>query len=121
MTETEAPKAPEKAIAWDAVVPKFSSRLREPVKPARPSDGAIRMAQLSYDGRVNEATGETEHAITHRFPTIEAADVAEDELKRAAAYTNPESTVSVVRDPENTGDKRIIRWRAGAKRGRKTS
>lgn len=124
MTETqEAPnqEAPKKAVAWDAVVPKFSARLREPVKPQRPSDGAIKMAQISYDGRVNPETEETEHAITHRFPSVEAAEIAADELKRAGAYTTPETTVSIVIDPEGTGDKRILRWRAGGKRGRKTS
>ncbi len=119
---TTAPAAtePAKGIAWDNVIPSFGSTLKPPVKPAKPSDGAIRMAQRSYDGFTHPETEEVLHVMTHRFPTVEAADVAEDELKRSGAYTTPESTVSVVRDPDGEGDNRIVRWRAGNKRGRKT-
>jgi hypothetical protein len=121
MTETTAAPAaePAKGIAWDDVVPHFGNVLKPPTKPARPSDGAIRMAQKSYDGFTHPETEEVLHVITHRFPTVEAADVAEDELKRAGSYTEPNSTVTVVRDPDGTGDNRIVRWRAGNKRGRK--
>lgn len=121
MTETqEAPATVE--VSWDAIVPHFGSQMKPPALPARPSDGAIRMAQKSYDG-FKSGEGENAeilHVMTHRFPTVEAADAAEDELRRAGAYTNPVTTVSVVRDPEGEGDKRIVRWRAGNKRGRKT-
>lgn len=127
MSETpEAPAAetpaPAKSISWDSVVPTFGNAFKPPVKPDKPSDGAVRMAQKSYDGFKSgpEDDAEVLHVITHRFPTVEAADVAEDELKRAGAYTTPESTVSVLRDPEGEGDNRIVRWRAGNKRGRKT-
>ena len=124
---TTAPAATEPVkpgISWDSVVPHFGDTFKPPVKPDKPSDGAIRMAQKSYDGftEKNEdgTDGETMHVMTHRFPTEAAADVAEDELKRAGAYTTPEATVSVIRDPDGTGDNRIVRWRAGNKRGRKT-
>ena len=116
MTDTR--DAPGKTIEWESVVPTFHSRLRAPKKPPRPSDGAIVQAQRSWDGRVNE-DGETEHVMRHRFATEEMAQIAADELKRAGYYTEPETTVSVTVDPDNAGDKRIIAWLAGGKRGRK--
>lgn len=115
--------APVKAgIPWDAVVPTFTQRLREPKKPARPSDGAIAMAQKSFEGFKPEGADELYHVMQHRFATVEQAEIAADELKRAGSYINlPEgSTVNVNVDPEGTGDKRIVRWQAGHKRGRKT-
>lgn len=118
MTETTV--APAVEVTWDSVIPHFGSQMKPKAPPARPSDGAIRMAQKSYDGFSPEGTEEVLHVITHRFATVEMADVAVDELKRAGAYTTPISTVNVVVDPDNTGDKRIVRWRAGVKRGRKT-
>jgi hypothetical protein len=57
--------------------------------------------------------------MTHRFGTVEEAAKAVDELKRAGAYTDPETTVTAIIDPEETGDKRIVRWRTGEKRGRR--
>lgn len=125
-TTAPASPPPAKTVAWDSVIPNFGSVFKPPVKPERPSDGAIRMAQKSFDGFTapvaeGEDPGETLHVITHRFQTNEAADVAEDELKRAGSYTDPETTVSVARDPDGVGDSRIVRWRAGNKRGRKTA
>lgn len=112
MTETTAKPAP--AVSWDKVTPSFKERLREPVKPPRPPDGAIAMAQRSFDGLTTE-DGKVKHAMSHRFGTEELAAQAADELKRAGAYTTPESTVTVVFDE---GDKRIVTWSAGKKRGR---
>jgi hypothetical protein len=117
--KTEAPAPAKHGVSWDAVAPVFTGRLRAPRKPERPSDGAIRMAQKSYDGHTPEGEDVTLHAITHRFGSVEEAEIAAAELKRAGAYTEPETTVSVLFDPENTGDKRVLRWKAGAKRGRK--
>lgn len=118
MTDT----AERKGIAWDAITPVMGARLRPPKKPERPSDGAIALAQRSFNGSLSnpeDTASEILHVLTHRFKTVEEADAAEDELKRAGAYTDPESTVTVVRDPEDTGDKRIVSWRAGQKRGRR--
>lgn len=118
MTETKQ-ESPVPGISWDKVTPTFKDRLREPAKPARPSDGAIAMAQRSYDGYTPEvAEGEkvvTQHVMSHRFKTADEAELAKDELKRAGAYTTPESTVTAFIDE---GDKRIVTWRAGNKRGR---
>jgi hypothetical protein len=111
---TETGKSP---LDWAAVTPVFGARLREPKKPERPSDGAIAMAQKSYDGFIPEGETETLHVMRHRFPSIEAADLAADELKRAGSYTTPVTTVTVTVDDN---DKRSIRWRAGEKRGRKS-
>lgn len=106
------------AIAWDAVTPVFTDRLRAPKKPEKPSDGAIAMAQRSYAG---ETRGDqTVHIMRHRFKTVEEAASAADELKRAGAYTEPETTVNVVIDPDGADDNRLVAWRAGLKRGRKT-
>lgn len=112
MTDTKTP-----GVSWETITPMFGARLREPKKPAKPSDHAITQAQKSYNGE--EHDGETWHVLTHRFPSVEMAEAAADELKRAGSYTNPESTVTVVIDPQNSGDKRIVSWRAGGKRGRK--
>lgn len=105
-------------IAWDSVQPIFTDRLRAPKKPERPSDGAIAMAQKSYAG--TDKDGETVHIMRHRFHTVEEATQAADELRRAGAYTEPETTVNVVIDPDGVDDKRVLAWRAGDKRGRKT-
>lgn len=107
------------ANPFEGITPVFSAKLRQPKKPAKPSDGAIAMAQKSFDGFAPEGSEEVQHVMTHRFATVEMADTAEDELKRAGAYTTPETTVNTIRDPEGTDDKRILRWRAGLKRGRK--
>src|SRR5260370_31690412 len=115
---TEAPaKAP--GITWDNVVPSFRARLREPKLPAKPSDGAIAMAQRSYDGTIPEGGTEALHVMTHRFPNAESADLAADELKRAGAYTSPVTTVNVTRGEkgDGDGDLRIVHWRAGPHRG----
>lgn len=102
-------------LDWAAVTPGFKSALRPPKLPERPSDGAVAQAQRSYDGQDN-GEGETVHVMFHRFPTVEMAEAAADELKRAGAYTNPQTTVQVYHDEK---DRRILSWRAGAKRGRK--
>lgn len=106
---------------WDTALESagtvFKATLRPPKKPEKPSDGAISAAQRSYDG--HEVNGETLHVITRRFPTVEAADAAEDEIKRAGAYTTPETSVRTARDPEGIGDARILAFVAGNKRGRK--
>jgi len=118
MTETQerAPLNP-----FEAITPMFRATLRPPKRPPKPSDGAIAMAQKSYNGF---ATGEgdsaeTQHVMVHRFATVEEAELAADELKRAGAYTEPESTVTVIHDPDGSGDRRVVAWRAGGKRGRK--
>src|ERR1700677_3922098 len=98
-TTAPAEAAPKKTIAWDSVVPSFGNTFKPPVKPERPSDGAVAQAQKSFDGFTTKnedgTDGEVLHVITHRFNTVEAADIAEDELKRAGAYTTPETTVTV--------------------------
>lgn len=121
MTDT----AERKPVAWDAITPVFGARLKGPKLPPRPSDGAVAMAQKSLDGMTDPESGEVMHVITHRFPSVEMADLAADELKRAGSYTNPVSTVTVVRGPDfkdedpKFDDQRWVRWRAGGKRGRK--
>lgn len=115
MTDTEAQGH---KIEWESVTPVFAARLRPPKKPARPSDGAIALAQKSLNGEP-QADGEIFHVITRRFRTEAEAEAAADELRRAGAYTEPESTVTVVTDPDRSGDKRMLRFRAGGKRGRR--
>lgn len=124
MTETQE----HKSVSWDAITPVFGARLKGPKLPARPSDGAISMAQKSYNGIVVDAeSGEKHHVITHRFKTTEEADLAADELKRAGAYTTPATTVTVLRGPDfkdedpKYDDTRWVRFRAGGKRGRQAS
>ena len=117
----DAPATSPLAVNWEKIVPTFKARLREPKKPARPSDGAIALAQKSYAGYqpVDDkgvAVGEVRHAMSHRFATEEQAALALDELKRAGAYTTPETTVTAFIDED---DKRAVSWRAGNKRGRR--
>lgn len=107
-------------IAWDQVTPVFAATLRPPRKPERPSDMAVKLAQQSYEGKLNERTGEVEHVMRHRFPTVEMAEAAADELKRAQHYTDPVCTVSVKIDPDGDGDNRLVAWRAGNRPGRKS-
>lgn len=116
MTETTETKSP---LDWAGIKPVFKARLTPPKMPERPSDMAISLAQASYDGQ--DVDGETYHVMTHRFKSEAQAAAAADELKRAGAYTTPVSTVTIAIDPEKTGDKRVVSWRASGKRGRKTS
>lgn len=116
MTETTQTKSP---LDWSGITPVFKARLTPPKRPERPSDMAISLAQASYDGQ--DVEGERFHVMSHRFKTEAQAAAAADELKRAGAYTTPESTVTVAIDPEKSGDKRVLSWRASGKRGRKTS
>lgn len=111
----------KQGLGWEKITPVFGAQLRPPKKPPRPTDGAIAMAQKSYDGFTPEGAEETFHVMTHRFESVEVAEHAADELKRAGAYTEPETSVTVLIDPEESGDKRIVRWSAGKRRGRKAS
>jgi hypothetical protein len=108
MTDTQA-----KPSVFDSIIPTFHAKLREKAPPPRPSDGSIAMAQKSYDGEPHD--GEIWHAMSHRFPTVEMATLAADELKRAGFYTSPPSSVTAYQDKD---DERIVRWSAGARRGR---
>jgi|SRR5215831_7985254 len=114
----EAAEAIPQVVDWGAATPVFADRLIAPKAAARPSDGAIKMAQRSYDGEKHG--DDILHVLRHRFPTPEMAEAAADELKRAGGFTSPESTVRVAIDPDRSGDLRMVAWSAGAKRGRKT-
>ena len=114
--ESTTPAPVTQVIDWAGAEPVFADRLRAPKSAAKPSDGAIKMAQRSYDG---ETHGDTiVHVLRFRFPTAEIAEAAAGELKRAGTFTVPESSVRVVIDPDNTGDQRMVAWSAGSRRGR---
>lgn len=101
------------------IAPVFSKSLRGPKLPPKPSDQAIALAQRSYDGQ--KVDDEIVHVMRHRFPTVEQAEAAADELKRAGSYTTPPSSVRTLLDPDQEGDKRVLAWTAGARRGRGSS
>lgn len=104
---------------FDNIAPVFTKTLKSPKVPVKPSDGAIRLAQKSYDGQ--DVGGEKVHVMRHRFATVEMAEAAADELRRAGHYTTPQSSVRVVIDPDKLDDKRLVAWIAGARRGRAAS
>lgn len=112
MTDTQTP-----VLDWDKVTPVFKQALKPPKLPPRPPDGAIRMAQKSYDGFTADDGETVQHVMSHRFGTEALAEQAAAELRNAGAYTTPVTTVTVHVDE---ADKRVVSWRAGEKRGRKS-
>lgn len=116
--ETQAPvTVPE--YNWDEVTGRTTQRLKAPKIPPCPAP-IVRQAQLSYDG-VKNAEGELEHIREFEFATEEMAAQFAHLMKSAAGFhTTPPTSVSVVIDPDNTGNTRLVSWKAGARRGQKS-
>lgn len=81
----------------------------------------VRQAQRSYDGVTNpENPEELLHVLEHDFRDKDRAAEFAKLMKHAGNHTMPQTTVSVVIDPENVGSLTVVRWRAGEKRGPKS-
>lgn len=110
-TEAQA-KAPE--YDWEKVGGRFVERLRDPKVIPVPA-AIVRQAQRSYDGEADpNHEGKLLHNMSHEFPNKEMAAAFAKHLKNAGAHTQPPSSVSVVIDEH---DERIVRWKAGKRRG----
>lgn len=115
MTEQTAEvQAP--AFNWDEVTGATTQRLRKPKIPACPA-GIVAQAQRSYDGVKNAEDG-LDHILTYTFPSEAVASEFAKLMKNAAGFhTTPMTSVTVVVDPEDTGDTKTVSWKAGARRG----
>src|SRR5215469_5625571 len=107
-------KEPVTSYDWKQVTGRTVERLRaQKVKPCPPA--IVRLAQQSWDrGEIKQW-----HA-----PTVEIAAEFAAHLKNAGPHTVPETSMSVVINPDpdgKFGEKTTdldVSWKAGAKRGR---
>lgn len=116
MSDTEKP-----GYDWSALTGQAVQRLR--AKKVVPVDPAIvRQAQRSWDGVPDpQREGKLLHVLSYKFPSEEMAAEFARQIKNAGEHTQPQTSVSAVIDPAGTGDRTVVNWRAGARRGRSTS
>lgn len=107
-------------FGWDGITGHAVEKLRKP-KVAPVPDAIVTQAQRSWDGV--EHDGKTLHVLRHQFKQGEEAkaEAFARLMKKAGAHTTPPTSVSVVVDPDETGNKLLVAWRAGARRGRGAS
>lgn len=107
---------------WSGVSAQAVERLRAPKVPDVPA-AVVKLAQASYDGVTNakDPEGEKLHVMRHRFGSDKEAEAFAKHMKNAGLHTTPLTSVSVVTDPDNSGDNRTVTWKAGARRGRQTT
>lgn len=112
---TETVQAPD--FDWAEITGQAVKRLKKrKVKPC-PAP-IVRQAQRSWDGVPNpENDGELLHVLEHVFPTEERAAEFAGHMRNAGAHTVPPTSVSALIDPDEDGSTRLVRWRAGARRG----
>lgn len=104
---------------WSELTGRTVSRLREP-KVVPVPESIKRAAQRSYDGVPHPSDpAKLNHILEHEFASEEQAAAAAKLLKKAGAHTEPRTSVRVVIDPQNTGNTRLIRWKAGNRTGAK--
>lgn len=103
---------------WGDITAKPAERLKaRPVKPVPPA--IVRHAQRSYEGVPHpDDENKTVHVLTHTFDSEEKAEAFAKHMKNAGDHTTPPTSVSVAVDPDGTGDKKTVAWRAGKRRGR---
>jgi hypothetical protein len=85
------------------------------VVPVPPS--IVKLAQQSYDGVAGDDDTQL-HVLEHKFDSEERAAKFAAHMRHAGDHTQPITSVTALIDPDGSGDKRIVRWRAGARRGR---
>lgn len=114
-TETEATEKP--SFDFSEVMGRAVRQLRAPKIP--PVDPAIvRQAQRSWDGVPDhENPDETTHVLSHEFKTEAMAFEFARQMRLAGHHTRPVTSVSAVIDPLNSGNKKLVHWQAGARRG----
>lgn len=101
-------------FTWEGITATTAEKLRKPKVTPVPAS-IIELAQRSWDGV------DGKHVLRHHF---KEADRPKCEafcrlMKKAGPHTSPATSVSVVRDPDETGDDLLVAWRAGTRRGRK--
>lgn len=96
---------------WGFLTGHVVERLRKPKTTPVP-DAIVRAAQRS----VGDENGPI--VLEHKFADDETAAAFAKLMRKAGDHTEPQTTVQVVIDPEETGDNTLVRWRAGARRGR---
>jgi|SRR5579859_838758 len=132
---------------WDGLEAQFVTTLREQRVEPVPAP-IVKLAQRSLDGIVHPSNPEAKlHSMQLEFDTEAKAIAFERHMKNAGLHTTPQSSITVVRDPERgkvqqtdsegrpiVNDKgkpvmipgtavnpRKVAWRAGARRGRAAS
>jgi hypothetical protein len=104
---------------FTSVQAKAVTRLK-PRKIVPVPDTIVKLAQQSFDG-VPGPEETTLHVLEHRFESEERASKFAEHMRHAGDHTSPVTSVTALIDPDESGDKRIVRWRAGARRGRGAS
>lgn len=106
---------------WTGLTGKAVEKLKKDKVPPRPPDEIVAAAQRSWDGvpKVIDGKEEILHVQAHQFKTVEQAAEFAKLVKDAGPHTTPPTSVQPVIDPFETGDKRLVHWRAGKPRGRK--
>jgi hypothetical protein len=81
----------------------------------------VKKAQESYDG-VPGPDGQTLHVLEFKLDTVERAEKFAYYLRNAGDHTQPVTSVTALVNPDSKpGEETLVRWRAGARRGRTTS
>jgi len=120
MAEQEVTEKP--SYNWGEVTGKVVERLRAPkVVPVDPA--IVRQAQRSWDGvqHPDDPEGELRHVLSHEFASDAMAAEFARLIRKAGDHTKPQTSVSAVIDPQNSGNLREVNWKAGSRRGRATS
>jgi hypothetical protein len=112
----------QQGFDWSTITGHAVERLRAPKTTPVP-DAIVALAQRSWDGVPNHKNpdGEKLHVLRHSFESEERAVEFAKHMRKAGAFTLPMTSVSVVVDPDGTGDVRTIAWRAGTRRGKAAS
>lgn len=103
---------------WGQVSGQATKRLRAPRVTPVP-DAIIKLAQQSYDGLPDPDNPEASlHVMRHEFTDETVAKAFAKLLRRAGEHTTPQTSVTVVHDPDGNGNTKQVAWKAGARRGR---
>lgn len=106
---------------WGEVTGRAVRRLKAP-KIVPVPEAIVRQAQRSWDGVPDpENEGGKLHVLEHDFKDDAKAAEFAKLMKKAGDHTTPVTSVSAVIDPENDGSKSVVRWKAGARRGARSS
>ena len=124
---------PEKSeFDWGDLTGQATERLRAPKVPPVPAQ-IVKLAQDAYDGRTlmdpqgkpvtdDEGNPVITHNLRHDFKGDEKrAEAFAKHMKNAGLHTTPLTSLSVVIDPDDDGNKSVVAWRATKRRGRQTA
>jgi len=115
-------KAAEKPVDWSFVGGTATKRLRAPkVEPV--PDAIVALAQKSWDGVEDpqDPEGERLHVLRHEFSDEAVAKEFSKHMRKAGEHTTPMTSLTVLHDPDKTGNEKIVAWKAGTRRGRQTT